>query len=209
MPRLYENLKIWNPDDVDCAGKFQIPRIIGHQIPSVNAWWPFNYCLGGLPAGDGCHMFVDDYQIQRLWNTPTKYIDALKNVHCVCSPDFSMYTDTPCALNLYNHYRKHWLGAYWQRLGINVIPTICWSDADSFDWCFDGEPERSAVAVSSMGTRRRAEDKAAFMLGYDAMLERLQPSQILFYGSVPTEARGNIIHIEPFYKEIEGRRKGA
>ena len=43
------------------------------------------------------------------------------------------------------HWRKHQLGAYWQRVGMTVVPTIGWIDRDSYSWCFDGEPVDSAV----------------------------------------------------------------
>lgn len=76
----------------------------------------------------GVHFFLDDYQFQRLWNTPDRYIESLQKFSCVLSPDFSLYTDYPTALQIYNHYRKHWIGAYLQLYGIEVIPTICWSD---------------------------------------------------------------------------------
>lgn len=48
------------------------------------------------------------------------------------------------------------------------------------------------------------------MLGYDAMLERLAPEKIIFYGNVPDECRGNIVRIKAFtdkFKEakVNGR----
>lgn len=80
-------------------------------------------------------------------------------------------------------------------------------DESTFTWCFDGEPERSTVAVSSIGTQRQQQTKAAFLRGYDAMLERLQPETILFWGNVPAECRGNICPVEAFYKTVERRRE--
>lgn len=208
--RLYENLNLWDISTLDCAGEFEIPRILPEVLPDVATWIPFNYCKGVSDNSRvGIHMFLDDYQLVRLWNKPTQYIEQLKKAACICSPDFSMYTNTPKIMNMYNHYRKHWLAAWWQMQGLTVIPTVCWSDADSFAWCFDGEPEGGAVAVSSIGTQRNADKKAAFMLGYDAMLERLNPAQILFYGQIPKEARGNIIHVPPFYEQIAERRKNG
>lgn len=59
------------------------------------------------------------------------------------------------------------------------------------------------VAVSSIGTQNHSETKAAFLYGYDAMLERLQPKTILFYGNVPKECKGNIVHIPPFYEKFK------
>ena len=66
------------------------------------------------------------------------------------------------------------------------------------------------MAVSSIGTQNSKAAKAAFMLGYDAMLERLAPEKIIFYGNVPDECRGDIIRIKAFtdkFKEakVNGR----
>jgi hypothetical protein len=146
----------------------------------------------------GVHFFLDDYQFNRCWNAPDKYIPILQKYKCVLSPDFSLYADFPKAIQIYNHYRKHWLGAYWQLNGIEVIPTICWSDKDSFEWCFDGEPVGGTVAVSSVGTQRSAATKELFLAGYQEMMKKLKPTQIIFYGSVPQECEGNIIKISAF-----------
>lgn len=146
--------------------------------------------------------FLDDYQFQRLWNTPDRYIEKLQNFNCVLSPDFSLYTDYPTALQIYNHYRKHWIGAYLQLYGIEVIPTICWSDEKSFEWCFDGEPIGGTVAVSSVGTQKNKIAKELFLKGYKEMIERLQPETIIFYGRVPEECEENIINIKSFQEKF-------
>ena len=90
--------------------------------------------------------------------------------------------------------------------GITVIPTISWSDESSFDWCFDGEPVGGAVAVSSVGTQMNATARALFLAGYKEMLKRLQPAQILFYGSIPAECSGDkIIPILTFQDGLKRR----
>lgn len=206
--RLYENLRHWIPGNDETEGKFGIPRIQPGFLPEeIEAWLPFNDLSRRLTKTEAVQMYVDDYRIERLWNAPTKYLGGLRNSAAVLSPDFSIYADVPQALGIYNHYRKHWLGAFWQLNGINVIPTICWGDESTFDWCFDGEPQNAIVSVSSVGTQRGQGAKAAFMRGYDAMLERLNPSGIIFFGNVPAEARGNIIHVDTFYKRFEKRRE--
>ena len=55
----------------------------------------------------------------------------LREFRYVLSPDFSTYTEFPKAIQIYNHYRKHWVGAYLQEAGVNVIPTISLSTEDS------------------------------------------------------------------------------
>lgn len=107
----------------------------------------------------------------------------------------------------YHHYRKHWLAAYWQLHGMTVYPTISWSDENSYDWCFDGEPVGGVVAVSSVGTQASKESRSLFLRGYEEMLRRLDPSWVIFYGKVPEECDWNVIRIKPHYLEIVKRRK--
>lgn len=208
--RLFENLRHWLPHASAVTGLNGIPSIRGvSSVPPVGAWTPFNNLSRAFTKSLGVQMYVDDYRLHRLWATPDRYVPILQRAGVVLTPDFSLYTDVPLALNLYNHYRKHWLGAYWQRHGITVLPTIGWADENSFAWCFDGEPSQSVVSVSSVGTQRRADTKAAFLRGYDAMLERLQPQTVLFFGNIPRECRGNICPVEAFYKTVKRRAASA
>ncbi|MDE6912502.1 MAG: DUF4417 domain-containing protein, partial [Lachnospiraceae bacterium] len=121
----------------------------------------------------------------------------------VMSADFSTYTDFPKAIQIYNHYRKHWIGAYLQENGVNLIPTISWSTPDSFEWCFDGEPVGGVVAVSSVGAANSREKKALFLAGYNEMLASLQPETILFYGKIPEECECNIVQIKAFHERFK------
>ena len=113
----------------------------------------------------------------------------------------------PVAVQLYNHWRKHLLGAYWQRMGMTVIPSICWSDESSFDWCFDGEPAGGTVAVSSVGTQKNPNARQLFQLGYSEMLRRLKPEKILFFGDMPENCKGNLEHHPAYYAALAHARK--
>lgn len=204
--RLYENLRLFFPDASICKGWAEIPVIEPVESIDVEEWIPFSAANGRkLDGQTGIHMFLHDFQFERLWNKPTQYIQMLQKAGAVCSPDFSMYTDTPTALNIYNHYRKHWLAAYWQRNGITVIPTICWTDSRSFDWCFDGEPEEGIVAVSNIGTMKDPRSRELFAAGYREMTERLRPKAVLFMGKVPDGCHGNIIPMPVFTDQIVKR----
>lgn len=190
------------------VGKYNIPQIEPVHSPPNGEFIPANYAKTAKdPGGKIIHCFVDDYQFVRLWNQPDRYIPMIRKFAGICAPDFSMYTDMPLAMQIYNHYRKHWLAAYWQLHGIKVYPTIGWSTPDSYDWCFDGEPEGGIVAVSSVGTQANKRSKQLFMEGYGEMLRRLRPSKIIFYGAVPEGCSGDIIRIRPHQDEI--KRKSA
>ena len=148
------------------VGEYGIPEIMPEQYKKCE-WIGFNYAAStARRAGKGVHFFLDDYQFERVWNNPDRYIEVLRDYDYVLSPDFSMYTDFPKAMQIYNHYRKHWCAAYMQINGLRVIPTIAWSDESSFEWCFDGEPVGSVVAVSSVGTQNSKAKKSAFLRGY-------------------------------------------
>ena len=203
--RNYENL---NKMIFSGAGMFDTPRLHPTDI-TAGSYIGFNYAKScKTPEKTGVHFFIDDYQFTRLWSNPDAYIEMLQRFKCVFTPDFSTYTDFPKAIQIYNHYRKHWLGAYWQMYGVEVIPTISWSDESSFDWCFDGEPVGGIVAVSSVGTQMNSEAQRLFLAGYREMLIRLNPSKVLFYGRIPEECVGladNVIPLSTFQDGLKDR----
>lgn len=207
--RAFENIEKWLPEREDTEGVYGIPIIQPvREVPQVQTWRRFcSLKSEGVNEQMGIHFFIQDYQFQRVWLQPDKYVPLLQKAACVLSPDFSMYTDMPMAMQMYNHYRKHWLAAYWQMRGLRVIPTISWSDKSSHAWCFDGEPRGGVVAVSSVGSQRRADTRQLFLAGYRAMMDTIQPSAVLFWGSVPPECEGNIIPVQPDYNYERNRRE--
>ena len=150
--------------------KWNIPKIKGVQKFDKNIEFiGFNYAKTFQRENKtkfGIHFFLDDYQFNRIWNNPNKYIELLKEFEYVLSPDFSMYTDYPKAMQMWKHFQKHWIGAYLEKNGIKVIPTIGWSDEESYEWCFDGEPTKTIVAVSSIGTQRYEDSRVLFLKGF-------------------------------------------
>lgn len=204
----YANTRFSNNLDgiiFDGVGKYDIPEIKPEKYEPID-FIGFNYARTHskqtILDQRGVHFFVDDYQFERIWHNWKRYGKQLSSFDAVCTPDFSLYSDWPKAVQIFNHYRKHFIGAYLQWLGTKVYPTIAWSDADSFEWCFDGEPHNATVAVSSVGTQNSVDGRSLFLAGYNEMLKRLQPETILFYGNVPEECTGNIIQIRPFYDKF-------
>ena len=190
------------------VGKYEIPQIDPETKCPGGEFVGMKYALTEkFPESKIMHCFVDDYQFIRYWNNPDKYLSVISKFSAVCSPDFSTYTDMPLAMQIYNHYRKHWLAAYWQLNGITVYPTISWSDESSYEWCFDGEPVGGVVAVSSVGTQKNKESKRLFLLGYEEMMKRLDPAWVIFYGIVPEECDWNVIRITPEYEKVKERCK--
>lgn len=123
--------------------------------------------------------FVDDYILERYWNDPKKYIEYFKKAKYVMSPDYSLLLGMPKPMQMWNVYRNRLVGYVWQSAGLNVIPTISWSDKSSFEYCFEGVKFGSVVAVSNIGCRND-ENKHYFDTGFIELQNRIEPTKILF-----------------------------
>ncbi len=132
------------------------------------------------------HFYLEDYRFEVLWSRPVQTLSGLKPYGAVLTPDFSLYRDWPMAVQLWNTYRSRWLGAYWHSMGLNVIPTVSWSNPESFEYCFLGLNPGGIVSVSSQGVRDTIGRKL-FQTGYRAMLEQLTPLRIFCYGELEPE----------------------
>lgn len=202
----YENFE---KASFESCGRYGIPVIYPETEYPRGEFIPINYHYTAKEQADKIvHFFVDDSLFVRHWNCPERYLPNLKKFRALLSPDFSTYTNMPFAVQIFNHYRKHWLAAYWQQNGITVYPTISWSTPGSYEWCFDGEPTNSIVAVSSVGCARDKDAKRLFLRGYDEMMKRLSPTWVIWYGKVFEECDWNLIKVKPFGATFTERGRG-
>lgn len=150
------------------------------------------------------HFFLDDYRFERCWRKPDSQIEELKKYDGVLSPDFSMYTNYPQAMQIWQVYRNRWCACYWQSLGIKVIPTISWSDEQSFKYCFLGVQKGSTVAIGTVGGLNNEYAKTLFMQGFKEMLKQLEPKEILIYGNKLSELEEykNIRWFDPYMNKF-------
>lgn len=200
----YRSIRFCNNanERIDNTTSNGIPIIEPERFIDVD-WIGFNYARTTKSrSGKGVHFFIDDYQFERIWQEWSKYREVLSSFDAVMAPDFSMYVDWPEPVQRWNHYRKHFVANRLQNVGLKVYPTICWSDKKSFQWCFEGEPHRSTVCISSIGTQADKTSKRLFLDGYNEMLSVLQPETIIFYGTIPNECKGNIICVQPFQQKF-------
>lgn len=165
-------------------GKFGIPYIkpFNETIDNTN-FVGFNYARNVKNVSDKSivHFYLDDYQFESVWNKPEKYISCFRKPYALFSPDFSLYADFPYSVSLYNHYRKHWLANFYQEKGIKIIPSINWSDERSFEYCFEGEPKNSIVGITTNGCLKDKECLKRFYKGYNEMMARLEPIEVLCF----------------------------
>ena len=211
LPGNFDKLNTFHLFETD--NKMGIPTIKKEQF--VPDWLvPYRQRIrSSEDIGNGAiHTFLDDYRFEQLWHRPFDTFSAIEKIGAALSPDFSTYVDYPIAMQIWNIYRNRWVGAYWQKRGIKVIPTISWSDEQSFDFCFLGVEKGSYVAISTVGVGIKKETHEPFKAGFIEMLKQLEPELVLCYGeSSPfkLEEYTNIKWYPSRWKGIKDALKGS
>ena len=189
-----------------CEGKYQMP-IIEQENHVPDSLIGFNYALSSKDKSAGVHFYVDDYQFERIWNEPEKYIEALKEYDCVLTPDFSLYMDMPISMKIWNVFRSRLIGQMCQDAEIITIPTVSWAERETFDFCFDGLPEKSVLSISTIGVKNSPEAMAIWREGVTELLKRKQPKTLLVYGGAVDFDYGKT-EVLYFANQVTERMKG-
>lgn len=189
----FRNDPMFLRNQFESDGTFEMPKIKKDEIDLENIELVGYDKLNSSDDNQIVHFFLDDYKFEVMWKDPAPRIEKLKSHKAVLSPNFSVYTEMPVAIKIYNTFRSRWCGAYLQANGVKVIPTLAWDGPETFWFCFDGIEQNSIVAVSTLGVRT---EKDLFMQGYNEMLRRLKPSKIICYGKPFEEMKGNIIEVD-------------
>ena len=136
---------------------------------------------------------LSDYKFTAIYNYPERSLNKFAQYRFLLTPDYSTYADMNYWRQLESIAHSRWVGAFWQSCGLLVVPTISWSDANSFSFCFDGVERGSIVSVGMIGCKHAKDN---FLRGYNAMLEKIEPSAIIVFGSPFPEMDGNIIPVD-------------
>lgn len=168
---------------VNFADGYEMPKIKACNIIPTSLV-SFNAALTAKDHNQCVHFFIDDYQFERIWNLPDRYVECLRQFQCVIAPDFSQYTDMPYPQRMWNNYRGKFIGAWLQSQGVTVIPNVTWSLPDSYEYCFDGIPQQSVIAINSTGAARYGLTRFLWLKGYREALSRLRPLAVIRYGTM-------------------------
>ena len=173
---------LYDFDENRCTGIYDIPTL-DKVIHTPKSLMGFNYCKSTPPQdGVGVHFFLDDYQFERVWNSPEDYCTMLADYDCVLTPDFSLYMNMPIAMMIWNTYRSRLIGQMMQDYGCTVIPTVSWAGADSYDFAFDGLPTGGTIAVSTIGVKRNKDAFDIWVQGMDECMNTVKPHNVIVYG---------------------------
>ena len=150
-------------------------RLLDTQVPVIHR----NPAQGHSRQGSIVSMLLDDYKLEKYWNNPKRYISQFLDYDFVMSPDYSLLVGMPYPMAIWSVYKNRFVGGIWQEAGVNIVPTVSWSDESSFEYCFKGIAQGSVVAVSNTGCRND-EHKGFFDRGFEEMKRQIAPKQIVF-----------------------------
>lgn len=195
---------------MELVGIHDVPKVKGIRFKHLHniKFLGFNYCTQPQLIQEGksyVHFFLPDQYIERVWNNLEHYEAVFGAYKGIVQPDFSLYTDMPRAMQIWQHYRRNWVAQYYQNKGVRVIPSPTWGDEDSFEWCFEGIPKGSCLAISNVGCVQNRINRNIFDVGFHECLQVLEPAQLIIYGTMTDGLRDKISGIE--YIHIESEQK--
>lgn len=169
------------------VGKYQFPKLRStHEMPEELL--PFNHAkTARRRRGRWLHFFVDDYQFERIWTKGNRYLELMKQFDGVISPDFSLLETASLSEQIYNCYRNRVTAKWLQENGIPMIPCVEWSDKASLEWCLDGLPKQSTLAVQTNGCFKNSRATMQFIKGMEHIVNELEPTGLVFYGRGKTQ----------------------
>lgn len=144
-----------------------------HRLPKKSGSFLYGVCG---------HFYTSDSNFEAFWNFPFRYLRFLKRLEYVISTDYSIYTNMVLMQKLWNSFRNKLMSAFYQRNGINLIPSPSWGDLENIEIYMEGWPKRSVVSINSTGIGKDKRCRHIWLDGYNAMLDILKPIHIIRYG---------------------------
>ncbi|MCR4555817.1 MAG: DUF4417 domain-containing protein [Alphaproteobacteria bacterium] len=134
------------------------------------------------------HFYIDDQKFDgpqsSVWLYPNKALEIIRHFSGVITVDFSTNADFPDPIKHYNTYRMRTIGRWFGTNGLSVINNVRWGTEETWDYCFDGIPYNSIVAIGTIASGiNRLENRPDFESGLFKMIELLNPHAIIVYGS--------------------------
>lgn len=171
--------------DAQKVGKFKFPQLRQtNYVPDAEVL-PFNYLHSTNPRDFWYHCFVDDAQFSRIYRNPWKYIGWIKKTRGFIGTDFSMYRNDDEDNLIENCRINRSIGYALQKENVPFIPTAGFAGESTWEWCFDGLPTNSTVAVTTNCLNRDPEAHRLFVGGINALIEQISPTTIVVCGRCP------------------------
>lgn len=115
--RLVRNEFLYNGESV---GVYNMPLIRKQEIDVEKIQL---LCYADARNGDEknkdktIHFFTYDWKFGKVYDNPDEELEKLGQYYALFSPDFSVFTNMPLALQIESVFKNRWCGAFWQSRG--------------------------------------------------------------------------------------------
>ena len=180
--RKYDIFKLYYWHGATLVGKYRMPQLkptqsIPHDVIGFNERNSVNN-----PENHWVDFFIDDALFESFWNHPDKSFPSLRRFEGIVTTDYSMHPEFLPAQNIWNCTRNRVMAYYLQNSGFDVVPVATWCTSDDFEWCFDGLPEESSIAISSNGCMSNPYSKKILLQGVDVLQKQKNPTNLIVCG---------------------------
>lgn len=205
--RKYDVFRTYYWHDATLVGKYRMPQLketqsIPHDVIGFNE-------RKGIrkPQNHWVDFFIDDALFESFWNHPEQSFSNLKKYAGIVTTDYSMLPELLPGQNIWNCTRNRVMAYYLQSNGFDVVPVASWCEEDDFDWCFDGLPEHSSIAISTNGCMSSPYSQRMFFRGVEELQKRKAPSHLVVCGREVSglEEYGNVIYYPCFSQRWKER----
>lgn len=169
--RKYDNFKLYYWHGATLVGKYRLPQLAPTQaIPSKVIC--FNERKGIIkPEEYWVDFFIDDALFENL-----------KRFAGIITTDYSMLPEMLPTQRLWNCTRNRVMAYYLQQNGFNIIPVASWCLESDFEWCFDGLPENSSIAITTNGCMSSPYGKRILLRGVEELQKQKSPTNLIVCG---------------------------
>lgn len=183
--KTYQNINL--SSELNLVGQYELPEVKAYDGEIPHMLTPYSMKDNGCTSG-AVHFYIDDYRFtgMYIWGNLAHFTKQVCRYQMVIAPDFSLYLDQSRTLNLFQLYQNRVVTAAWQQQGLNVIPSVSWGNAESFEYCFDGLPQNSILAIGGLGNSHHQSMVELWVYGVHQTIERLHPTALIIYGA-PTQ----------------------
>lgn len=206
--RKYDVFKLYYWHNATLVGMYRLPQLEPTQaIPSQVI--SFNERNGiKHPEQYWVDFFIDDALFENFWNHPEVSFDCLKRFAGIITTDYSMLPEMLPGQIIWNCTRNRVMAYFLQQHGFNIIPVASWCTEDDFEWCFDGLPERSSIAISTNGCLSSPYSHKMLLRGVEELYRKKAPSHLVVCGRRMQELESfpNIVYYPSFSQRWKERR---
>jgi len=207
----YSGFKLDYWQSAKLVGKYKMPQLVPNKFIPQNVISFHERKYVENPQEHWVDFFVDDHLYENFWKDTTKSLVNMKKFAGIISTDYSMLPEMLPGQNIWNCTRNRVMAYYLQKQGLNVIPVASWCSEEDFEWCFDGLPEKSSIAISSSGCLSTPYGRKMLSAGVEELQRQKQPFKIIVCGrsSAELEKYENIIYYESFSQRMQERIKNG